>query len=367
MRLSHLHQQHQNLQAHFIDFHGWNMPLHYGSQIDEHQQVRKDAGIFDVSHMLAIDIQGRHACTLLERLLSRNIARCHLGKSLYALLLNEDAGVIDDVMIYRLSMHHFRMVVNAGNRAVCLDWLQQHAAPLTDCTVTPLPEHGLIAVQGPQAINRFKKAIPEVLYVATLAAFSCDQYRFADDDMTLARTGYTGEDGIEIIAPAHLLQELWERLVAAGMRPAGLGARDSLRLEAGLPLHGQEMDANTHVLHTYLARFVDLDSRDFVGKQALLHDQEQPLQQKQSTVGLYTRDKGIPRTGQNISWNDQIAGKVTSGAYAPDLGYSIALARIDSSMLEDIKKQPEGLLIHCHKRLLQAKLTPIPFFRKTKN
>ena len=213
MRVSPLHQQHQKLQAHFIDFHGWNMPLHYGSQIDEHQQVRQHAGVFDVSHMLAIDIQGSHAAALLERVLSRNIARCHLGKSLYALLLNEQAGVIDDVMVYRLASQHFRMVVNAGNRAVCLDWLKQQAdsLSLSDCCITPLFEHGLVAVQGPQAMSICKQTMLEMPYVHTLSSFSCDQYNVAGHGVTVARTGYTGEDGIEMIAPKNLLPSFWER------------------------------------------------------------------------------------------------------------------------------------------------------------
>ena len=396
MRLSPLYEQHKKSQAVFFDFHGWTMPLHYGSQIDEHGEVRKGAGLFDVSHMLPIDIKGADAYALLEKLLSRNIARCHLGKGLYTLLLNERAGVIDDVIVYRLAKAHFRVVVNAGNREVCIAWFKQHAEGLHDCTVEPLLDHGILAVQGPSAIKAFSQIIPEIRYVPGLPPFYCDLYdgfrEGVHEEVLVTRTGYTGESGIEVVAPAAILCGIWERLVAAGIRPIGLGARDSLRLEAGLPLYGLEMDQDTHVLNTSVRSFVDVDAgvdarHNFIGQSALLAYERLPVADKQAGVALYTKDKGIPRTGdllvvhrRNKSDSDKVAGeatreeatreivvgKVTSGCYSPVLGHSIAMGRVALAELEALQAGESVLFIKCHRRVLRAELTRLPFITKAK-
>ena len=321
-----LNDVHRRLGAKMVDFGGWDMPLHYGSQIEEHHAVRRDCGMFDVSHMCAVDVSGPDAKVFLLRLIANNVDRLKLpGKALYSAMLNEAGGVVDDLIVYYVSAGQYRIVINAGTAEKDLAWM---AARLTDwklevaVTARRSGENALaiIAVQGPKAKARVWQVLPE-----TRAASEALKPFFAVTvgDYFIATTGYTGEDGFEITLPAGQAEQLWQALYATGVKPIGLGARDTLRLEAGMNLYGQDMDETVSPLDAGLAWTIDLVAqRDFVGKAALLAK----AQQKQF-LGLVLLDKGVLRAHQQVV-TAQGAGEITSGTYSPTLQQSIALARL---------------------------------------
>lgn len=254
-------EAHRALNAKLVDFGGWEMPLHYGSQLGEHHSVRRDAGMFDVSHMLAIDVRGDDASKYLLVLLANNVARLAQGKALYSCMLNEKGGVIDDLIVYYLEPGMYRLVVNAGTADKDLEWLVRQRNRLA-LQVEIIARHDLsmIAVQGPQARSKFWQANPGTAQVSAklepFCATTCG-------DWLIARTGYTGEDGFEITLPSGDAPALWDALLAAGVAPAGLGARDTLRLEAGMNLYGQDMDETVTPLESGLAWTVDRDTARF--------------------------------------------------------------------------------------------------------
>jgi aminomethyltransferase len=236
-----LHERHVAAGARMVDFAGWQMPVNYGSQIEEHHAVRRDAGMFDVSHMLALDLSGAQASVFLRGLLANDVARLKTpGKALYSCMLNHDGGVIDDLIAYRLSEAEYRVVVNAGTADKDIAWMrQQIAASGANLTLEGRRDLAMIAIQGPSAIERASRAIPEINTARGLPPpFSAARL----GDLLIARTGYTGEDGLEVAVPARRVVAVWDALIAAGVKPCGLGARDTLRLEAGMNLYGQDMD-----------------------------------------------------------------------------------------------------------------------------
>ncbi len=314
---------HRAAGAKMVDFGGWDMPVNYGSQIEEHHAVRRDAGMFDVSHMLTVDLRGSGARDFLRYALANNVDKLKAsGKALYSCLLAPDGGVLDDLIVYFLSEDWFRLVVNAGTADKDIAWLRGLLAERTpQVSLLPRRDLAMIAVQGPGARERVWQALPdsraatEVLKPFT--ASECGEF-------FIARTGYTGEDGFEIILPASRAGELWNALVAAGVRPCGLGARDTLRLEAGMNLYGQDMDEGVNPLESGLAWTVDVASpRDFVGKPALL---AKPPQRQQ--VGLILLDQGGVLRGHQRVRGERGDGEITSGTFSPTLGASIALARL---------------------------------------
>ncbi|HRQ05453.1 MAG TPA: glycine cleavage system aminomethyltransferase GcvT [Nitrosomonas halophila] len=351
-----LNAAHRAMHAKMVDFGGWDMPLHYGSQLDEHHQVRRDAGMFDVSHMLVVDIEGENVRGFLRGLVANNVDKLTLsGKALYSCMLNPEGGIIDDLIIYFLTESWFRLVVNAGTADKDLAWIQSQAAQSAPhLTITPRRDLAMIAVQGPNAPAKVWATIPGSQAVSeALKPFQSATL----EPYFIARTGYTGENGFEIILPATEAVTLWEKLHAAGVAPAGLGARDTLRLEAGMNLYGQDMDETTSPLESGLAWTVDLKSeRDFVGKQAL---QQKPV--KQQLVGLLLLDKGVLRGHQKvIVQRDGLSGEgeITSGGFSPTINQSIALARVPAEVTVG-----DQVHVVVRDKQLAAKVVKYPFVR----
>ena len=317
-----LYEAHLAAGGTMVDFAGWDMPVHYGSQVAEHHAVRSDAGMFDVSHMRIVDVSGPMAEALLRYVLANDVARLGPGRALYSCMCNEGGGVVDDVIAYRAD-DGFRVVVNAGTSEKDLAWLRSHAEG-RDVTVAERADLAMIAVQGPQARTRASAALGRAAaeVIAELRPFEAR----TSGPLFIARTGYTGEDGLEIVMPADDAAGVWDALLAAGVVPAGLGARDTLRLEAGLCLYGNEMDEDVSPLEAGLGWTVawQPDDRDFVGRAALARQRD----------GLETRFVGLVLTGRGVMRSGQVVrvaegeGLVTSGTYSPTLGASIGLARI---------------------------------------
>jgi aminomethyltransferase len=321
-----LNAAHREIGARMVDFGGWDMPVNYGSQIEEHNAVRNDCGMFDVSHMCPVDVVGTDCRKFLSRLVANDVAKLQVsGKALYAAMLNDAGGVIDDLIIYFLTETRFRIVVNAGTAEKDLAWMQAKVAEWKlDVSITQRRDGdnalGIIAVQGPNARAKVWEVLPQAKAATEgLKAFFAAEV----DQYFIASTGYTGEDGYEIMLPADEAHAIWNKLKAAGVAPAGLGARDTLRLEAGMNLYGQDMDESVSPLDAGLAWTVAIkDEREFVGKAALLANG----QQKQF-LGLILLDKGVLRGHQQVI-TKQGNGEITSGSFSPTLQQSIALARL---------------------------------------
>ncbi|AXS80044.1 glycine cleavage system aminomethyltransferase GcvT [Dechloromonas sp. HYN0024] len=321
-----LNSAHRAMNARMVDFGGWDMPVNYGSQIEEHNAVRNNCGMFDVSHMCPVDVVGADCRTFLSRLVANDVAKLKVsGKALYAVMLNDAGGVIDDLIIYFLTDTSFRIVVNAGTADKDLAWMQAKVAEWKlDVSITQRRDGtnnlGIIAVQGPNARSKVWEVLPQAKTATEgLKAFFAAEV----DQYFIASTGYTGEDGYEIMMPAEEAEALWNKLNAAGVAPCGLGARDTLRLEAGMNLYGQDMDETVSPLDAGLAWTVSLNTeRDFVGKAALIANG----QQKQF-LGLILLDKGVLRGHQKVM-TAQGDGEITSGSFSPTLQQSIALARL---------------------------------------
>ncbi|MBI2313603.1 MAG: glycine cleavage system aminomethyltransferase GcvT [Betaproteobacteria bacterium] len=350
-----LNPVHRALGAKMVDFGGWDMPLHYGSQIEEHHQVRRDAGMFDVSHMLAVDFLGEGGRTFLRGLIANNVDKLSLpGKALYSCLLDEAGHVIDDLIVYFMREGWFRMVVNAGTADKDLSWIGGRARGAgKDLEITPRRDLAMIAVQGPNARAKFWQAMPGTRTVTqNLKVFQAAEA----EGMFIARTGYTGEDGFEIMLPAAKAEELWNRLAACGVKPAGLGARDTLRLEAGMNLYGQDMDETVTPFESGLAWTVDMNSpRDFVGKAAL--QQKLPARQ---LVGLVLVDRGVLRSHQKVI-TPSGEGEITSGTFSPTLNRSIALARLPVGA-----KVGDEVKVEVRDKRLAARVVKYPFVRNGK-
>ena len=351
-----LYGSHLRCGAKMVDFAGWDMPIHYGSQIEEHQAVRNDAGMFDVSHMLAIDLVGPDATRWLRHLLANDVAKLTLpGKALYSCLLKDDGGVIDDLIVYFFEPTRFRIVVNAGTADKDLAWMRQQATGYA-ITLTPRRDLAMIAIQGPNARAKFWQACPGSRPASEgLAPF---QAAF-DADWLIARTGYTGEDGFEIAVPAEQAATVWDKLQAAGIRPCGLGARDTLRLEAGMNLYGQDMDETVSPLEAGLAWTLAMkDERDFIGKAALLA-QKRNTTTRQFT-GLLLLERGVLRAHQTVK-TAHGDGEITSGTFSPTLQQGIALARLPAAVaVGDVVE------VDIRGKLLKARVVKPPFARNGK-
>jgi aminomethyltransferase len=299
---------HHNSGARMVDFGGWEMPSHYGSQIEEHHAVRRDAGMFDVSHMLAVDVLGSDAQAFLRRLLANNIDKLREpGKALYSRMLNETGGIVDDLIAYLFSALRYRLVVNASTADKDLAWMEQQSAGSV-VKIIPRRDLAMIAVQGPNARAKTWRALHGSQAASeALKAFSATEF----NEYLIARTGYTGEDGFEITLPDSAAVSLWTHLAEAGVKPAGLGARDTLRLEAGMNLYGNDMDESISPLDAGLAWTVDLTSpRDFVGKNALLRNGS-----RHEFLGMLMLDRGVLRNHQTVK-TERGEGEITSGGFS---------------------------------------------------
>ncbi len=359
LKMTPLNQAHRDMNAKMVDFGGWDMPLHYGSQLEEHHKVRQDAGMFDVSHMLPVDIKGDDVRGFLRQLLANNVDKLKLpGKALYTCMLNPQGGIIDDLIVYFLSESWFRIVVNAGTAEKDTAWIQKQRDSIApNLEITPRRDLAMIAVQGPNARAKVWQVIPgSQAATENLKLFQSvvlDQY-------FIARTGYTGEDGFEIILPAEDATKFWQALHAAGVYPAGLGARDTLRLEAGMNLYGQDMDESTSPLESGLGWTVDLKSeRDFIGKQSL---QATPVTKQ--LVGLVLIDRGVLRGHQTVvseHEGTEYQGEITSGGFSPTINQSVALARVASQVSLD-----DEVNVLVRDKKLRAKVVKYPFVRNGK-
>ncbi|WLI91483.1 glycine cleavage system aminomethyltransferase GcvT [Massilia sp. R2A-15] len=363
-----LNSAHRAAGAKMVDFGGWDMPVNYGSQIEEHHAVRTDVGMFDVSHMCVVDIEGANARSFLRGLLANNVDKLQVpGKALYSCMLNPQGFVIDDLIVYFFREDWFRLVVNAGTATKDIAWInEQNAATASGVTITQRRDGSgagamaLIAVQGPNARAKVWQVLPTTQAASEpLKPFNAVIVKdTAFGEVMVARTGYTGEDGFELAFPADQAEAAWNALVAAGVKPAGLGARDTLRLEAGMNLYGQDMDETVNPLDAGLAWTIDLVSeRDFVGKAALI-----AMGQKFQFLGLILREKGgVLRAHQKVVSASGSTGEITSGTFSPSMQQAIALARVpmDVAIGDTVK-------VEIRDKQLAATVVKLPFVRNGK-
>lgn len=338
-----LHADHLACGAKMVDFHGWDMPLHYGSQIHEHHIVRQDAGMFDVSHMTIVDILGAGGRQFLRKILTNDVDQLHHnGRALYSCMCNELGGIIDDLIVYQRASDNYRVILNSATRQNDIDWIRKKSEGFS-LGLQERKELAMIAIQGPHAIEKTLKVLnpAQVDAVSTLTYFECVDV----DNWFFARTGYTGEDGFEIVLPKEQVSQLWSDLLAAGVTACGLASRDTLRLEAGMLLYGQDMDETTSPLESGLAWTVKLEPQDrnFIGMGALLSQKQHGLQRKM--VGLTLLDKGIMRQGQKVIIANCPDGIITSGSYSPTLEKSIAIARVPIETRDEVLVDIRGKLI----------------------
>lgn len=349
-----LHGHHQALGALLIDFAGWEMPMHYGSQIKEHHAVRQQSGMFDVSHMGVFDVTGADATAYLRHALANDIYKLQsVGQALYTCLLNPMGGVIDDLIVYRLGEDWYRIILNASRCEIDVRWFEQLSADF-DVTLKLQSELNILAVQGPNAISQVKKLFDKSARknIAQLKPF----HTCIENNMQIARTGYTGEEGVEIILSSDQAVEVWEKLLANNVAPCGLGARDTLRLEAGFNLFGNDMDENITPFEANLSWTVSFkdEARDFVGKSALLKQQEYDDTLK--LVGLIMEAGGVLRNQQIVYMPDGSEGEITSGGFSPTLGHAIAFARVPNDAHGVVEVDRRG-------KRIPVKIVKLPFVK----
>lgn len=350
-----LFAQHVAAGGKMVDFAGWEMPLHYGSQLNEHHQVRRDAGVFDVSHMTIVDLKGTNVKTFLQKLLANDVARLKTtGKALYSCMLNEQGGVIDDLIVYFCAEEHYRLVVNAGTHDKDLAWITQQAESF-DISIEERRDLSMLAVQGPNARAKVLPLLPKDLQDSAmqLGVF----FSTWNEKWFIARTGYTGEDGFEIMIPNQKVSEFWNALLNAGIKPIGLGARDTLRLEAGMCLYGTDMDDNISPCEAGLKWTIawQPEERDFIGRAAL---KEKCENNALVQVGLLLLGKGVLRNHQKVL-TEKGTGEITSGTFSPTLSRAIALARVPVDCGEQVQ-------VEIREKLYPAQVVRTPFVRHGK-
>ena len=347
-----LYSAHIAAGAKMVDFGGWDMPINYGSQIEEHHQVRGEAGMFDVSHMSAVDVEGERSRQFLSFLLANDVAKLReSGKALYSCMLNKQGGVIDDLIVYCLDETRFRLVINAATTDKDLAWIKRQAGPF-DLGIAPRRDLAMIAVQGPAARDKVLGLMPaeDAAMAGALKPFFAVQV----GELFIARTGYTGEDGFEITLPGAQAHAFWDRLLEAGVRPCGLGARDTLRLEAGMNLYGQDMDEDTTPLEAGLGWTVAMkDDRKFIGREAL--EAQKAAGVPWRFAGFILEGRGVLRAGQRVVTNAG-DGVITSGTYSPTLQKAIGMGRIPAEADGTCQVDMRG-------KLLELRTVRPPFVR----
>ena len=352
-----LFELHQELGARIVDFGGWDMPVQYTSQIAEHHAVRRAAGVFDVSHMCVLDLKGARVRQFLQKLLANDVGKLRTpGKALYACMLNERGGVIDDLIVYFLSESWFRAVVNAATRDTDLAWIRLQARDF-GVEAHERTDLAVLAVQGPEARAQAARLLSDTGSDAALALKP-----FVGSDVQgwfVARTGYTGEDGFELMMPVSVAPDAWRKLNSFGVVSCGLGARDTLRLEAGMNLYGSDMNETTHPFESGLGWTIAMEpsDRQFIGRQAL----ERVLAEAATApprrfVGLILEERGVLRSHQNVVVDGAGDGEITSGTFSPTLERSIALARIPAGTAASVRVDVRG-------KLLSARVVKPPFVR----
>jgi aminomethyltransferase len=350
-----LNALHRERGARMVDFGGWDMPLNYGSQVEEHHAVRRDAGMFDVSHMRVLDVAGADVRGFLRHALANNVDKLkEPGRALYSCLLDDAGHVLDDLIVYFLDERFFRIVVNATTAGKDVAWLRRLAGTrAADLTIRERDDLAMIAVQGPNARAKVWQAFPDTRGPSeALKPFSAATV----GERFVARTGYTGEDGFEIVTPASRAADDWRALEAAGVKPCGLGARDTLRLEAGMNLYGQDMDERVGPFESGLGWTVDMaSSRDFVGKAALA-----AAPRDRALVGLLLDGGGVLRAHQKVH-TAHGEGETTSGTFAPTLGRSIAFARVPAAVAAG-----DAVEVEVRDKRLTARVVKPPFARHGK-
>ena len=357
-RTTPLHEAHVAAGGKLVDFAGWSLPIHYGSQIDEHHAVRRKAGVFDVSHMTIVDVEGAGARAWLRTMLSGDVGRLDDGEALYGCLCNERGGIVDDVIAYRLDEQRWRLIVNAATRDKDLEWLEGHRP--ADVSVSAPESLALLAVQGPEAVALAKTALDairdDVPVLATLPRFGFVTGDGAASDLFVARTGYTGEDGVEIALPGGEAPALWEALLGNGVRACGLGARDTLRLEAGMSLYGVDLDEAHTPVESGLAWTVDLadPERAFIGREPIA--EQRGIGAHAARVGLVLVSRGVLRGGHRVQLAGRDVGVVTSGTFSPSRQCAIALARVERSFKGNCD-------VVVRERPLPARTAVVPFVR----
>ena len=372
-----LYDKHIELGAKMVDFGGWEMPIHYGSQLEEHHQVRRDAGMFDVSHMVVSDFKGEQVRAFLKTLLANNVDKLKTpGRALYTCMLNARGGVIDDLIVYYLNDSWYRIVSNAGTHDKDMAWMNAAAkefgrsrhpasrdtSPSMDVggvSMTERPDLAMIAVQGPNAKEKVYAALGENLRATAgkLKPF----HSVTIGELMIATTGYTGEDGFEIVLPAKAAVFTWQMLAEAGVKPIGLGARDTLRLEAGMNLYGSDMDETTTPLESGLAWTVALEpkERKFIGREAL--EKQLAAGVPRQLVGLLLEDKGVLRNHMKV-YTPQGEGEIMSGSFSPTLNQSIALARVPAGVAPGARVE-----VDVRGKRLTARVVKYPFVRNGKS
>ncbi|MFQ6020215.1 MAG: glycine cleavage system aminomethyltransferase GcvT, partial [Dehalococcoidia bacterium] len=337
---------------------GWEMPVQYVGIVEEHHAVRQSAGMFDVSHMGRFEVVGPEASPMLRRLSTYDVARLSPGRGHYAVVCREDGGILDDIYVFRLSPQRFLVVANAANAERIRDWLLAHRSPfraeVVDCHLST----AMVAVQGPEAVARAAAVIGET-FAGSVPKRGCGETEWEGETLFASRTGYTGEDGFELVVPAGAGPTLWRRLLDVGVQPCGLGARDTLRLEAALLLYGNDMDEHTNPYEVGLGWVVSLDDgADFIGREALVRAREATPQRL--LVCLRALERGVMRAGCTILHSGQQVGKVSSGGFSPTLGVSIGLGFV----APDLAAEGTGLVVEVRGRPLPAQVVSRPFYRQ---
>ena len=365
------YQSHLDNNGKIVDFSGWELPIHYGSQIDEHEAVRTDAGMFDVSHMVITDIEGSQAKAWLQKLLANDVAKLKtVGKALYSGMLNEEGGIIDDLIVYLMNEEEtqYRIVSNAATRDKDLANFNKVAEGL-EVTLTERPELAILAIQGPNAVAKLKQAKPT--WSETLEGLKpfvgADLTDIEANDWFVARTGYTGEDGVEVILPGDSAEEFYKLMLEHGIKPAGLGARDTLRMEAGMNLYGHDMDDTISPYECNMGWTLALkDDRDFVGRDALVAKRQQAKDNgtAMKQVGLLLETRGVLREGMTVTINQgtdkETTGIITSGTFSPSLKQSIAIARIPADITDEDKVQVD---LRGKGKFVDVRVLKLPFVR----
>ena len=360
-----LHQQHEEAGASFTDFAGFDMPVRYTSDLQEHHAVRNGAGLFDLSHMAEIDIAGPDAAEFLDVALSNRLSTIAVGQAKYSLVLNDDGGIIDDLIVYRLAPDRFWIVANAANRSSAVAALTVRATGF-DVLVSDISDDwALIAVQGPHSLALVVNtpSIVPAVPLGELRYYRISAAAIGDSKSYIARTGYTGEDGYEIFVPVAHAVALWQELVSVGaphqLTLCGLACRDTLRLEAGMPLYGHELSLATTPHQAGLARVVDATKEDFVGKSALL---DQPDAKSRVLVGLVAEGRRAPRADYPVMSGETVVGVVTSGALSPTLGYPVAMAYVDP----EFATPGTQIAVDVRGANLPVTVTTLPFYTRKK-
>ena len=352
-----LYDIHVSAGGRMVLFAGWELPVRYSSILSEVRAVRSSSGLFDVSHMGRLRFSGHGASSFLNRFLSVDVPELSVGQGRYHVVCNHEGGIIDDALVYRLGEERFLLIVNASNLAAVLDWITPHLAQWEDVRLENVStDYAMIAFQGPLAMDVLEEVTPADLQ--RLRPFRCVETFVAGKDVLLCRTGYTGEDGFELILASRDAEATWRLLADRGAKPCGLGARDVLRLEAGLLLHGNDMDASVNPFEAGLDRFVDLEKDDYIPGPALRRIRERGISRK--LVGLETLGRGIARHGSSITDNGKPIGKVTSGTYSPTLDKSIGLGYVPP----EYASRNTRLQVDIRSKPIEAQVVSVPFYSK---